>query len=76
MTIDLESLQEFTDAELLLLTRRAIAEHLAHGRLVTIREKSFQGASLQELQDLEANLTAKISAGSTPRRATNYLLRS
>lgn len=67
MTIDVESLQEFTDAELLKLTRLAIAELLQWGQLRTVRGRTFQSATLDELQDLERQISARITGASSGR---------
>ena len=62
MTIDVESLQEFSPAELLKLVRVAIAEQLQYGRIITVRNKTLQAASLFELQQLENTLESKTAA--------------
>lgn len=73
MAIDVQALQTFTDAELLVLVRVAIAEQLQFGRIITVRNKTLQMASLQELQAFEKTMTAKAAA--SRGRIRNYVRR-
>ncbi len=74
MAIDLNSLQEFSDAELLKLVRLAIAEIAAYGQIRTIRNKTIQAAQLRDLQALQVELGSKVSAATTGR-VRNYVRR-
>lgn len=74
MAIDVASLQSFTNAELLKLVDLAIAEIAYYGSVRTVRSKTIQAASLEDLYELKNSLEGKISAQSNGR-ARNYAKR-
>lgn len=61
MAID-TNIQEFTDAELLKLCRKAIAEIMVYGTSVGSNGKSLSRADLTALRETQTDLESRVSA--------------
>lgn len=67
MTIDVNSLQTFSDADLLKIVKVAIAEVTLYGRLVTVRERTLERMDLKQLEDLRNDLESRINRAAAGR---------
>lgn len=66
MTINVDNIQTFTDAELLKLVRYAIAQITVRGGSYSVAGRTFTSASIGELRSLERELDARVAAASGP----------
>lgn len=73
MPIDFDALQTVSADDLLKAVNLAIAEIALYGQVRSVREKSIQAASLEELRTLRDRLQAEANAAGG--RARNYIKR-
>lgn len=62
MAIDVDSIQDFTTAQLLKLVQYAIATLMTGGQSYTINGRQFTRADLDELRRMRTDLKAEVDA--------------